>query len=99
MELSDNTFVSVSDSEYLDDELALEWIKHFERLTRPSNPDDWRVLICDNYSTHTFFEFLEFARACKIVVFGMPAHTSHLLQPLDVVMFQPYKHQYRQAVL
>jgi hypothetical protein len=33
------------------------------------------------------------------VVVGLLAHTSHLLQPLDVVLFQLYKHYHKQAVL
>lgn len=28
----------------------------------------------------------------------MPAHLTHLLQPLDVVVFQPYKHYHGKAV-
>jgi hypothetical protein len=27
-----------------------------------------------------------------ITPFGFPPHTTHILQPLDVVVFQPYKH-------
>jgi hypothetical protein len=96
--LSDETLVGTSLSGYVNDELALEWIQHFERLTRPSNPNEWRLLLCDNYGSHTFFEFLEYAKQHRIVVIGLPPHSSHLLQPLDVVLFQPYKHYHRQAV-
>jgi len=33
-----------------------------------------------------------------MVVFCLPAHSSHLLQPLDVVVFQPYKHYHAEGV-
>jgi hypothetical protein len=92
------TLVGISESGYVNDELAFEWIQHFERLTSPQIEGEWRLLLCDNYGSHTFFEFLEFAEQHHIVVVGLPAHTSHLLQPLDVVLFQPYKHWHKQAV-
>lgn len=97
--LSDETQIGVTKSGYINDEHALKWIKHFERHTRPENLEEYRLLICDNYGSHTFFEFLEFANQHRIIVIGLPPHTSHLLQPLDVVLFQPYKHWHKQAIL
>ena len=34
------------------------------------------------------------ARLHGIVLFGLPAHSSHLLQPLDVAFFGPFKKHY-----
>ena len=31
-------------------------------------------------------------------IFCLPPHTSHILQPLDVVLFQPFKHYHAKAV-
>jgi hypothetical protein len=31
-------------------------------------------------------------------MFCLPPHTSHILQPLDVVLFQPYKHYHTKAI-
>ena len=33
-----------------------------------------------------------------IWLYGLPPHTSHILQPLDVVVFQPYKFYYKKRV-
>ena len=33
-----------------------------------------------------------------ILPFCLPPHTTHILQPLDVVVFQPYKHWHAQAI-
>jgi len=33
-----------------------------------------------------------------IYVFGLPAHTTHILQPLDVVVFQPFRYWHSRAV-
>nr|POF13587.1 hypothetical protein CFP56_02610 [Quercus suber] len=93
-----DSLLGVIDSGYINDQLALEWIKHFERCTRSADKPRTRLLICDNYGSHCFFEFLRYAKEHDIVVFGLPPHTSHFLQLLDVVLFQPYKHYHRRAV-
>ncbi len=43
-------------------------------------------------------EFEAFCREHRILFFTLPAHTTHLLQPLDVVLFQPYKHYHVEAI-
>lgn len=60
-ELHDNVLVGVSDSGYMNDQLAYEWIKHSEWLSRPA-ASEWRLLMCDNYGSHNFYLFLEFSR-------------------------------------
>ena len=44
------------------------------------------------------YEFLDYCEKNKIVLFCLPPHATHLLQPLDVVVFQPYKHWHTEAV-
>ena len=97
--IADETLVGVAESCYINEEKAFEWIKHFERLTRPLTPNEWRLLLCGNYCSHTFFELCEYAEQHHIVAIGLPPHRSHIIQPSDVVLFQPYKHWHKQAVL
>jgi hypothetical protein len=52
----------------------------------------WRMLIFDGHGSHLSDEFLLLAWEKKILPFLFPSHTSHLLQPLDVGVFQPFKH-------
>lgn len=87
MELHDDVLVAVNDSGYLDDERALLFIQHFEKLTRPQNPSEYRLLICDNYGSHCFREFIQFVEDYRIILFGLRPHFSHFMQPLDVVVF------------
>ena len=90
--------LGVSDTGYMNDQLALRYIQHFNEAATPRNPGKWRLLLCDNLGSHVFREFLQYAADHRIVVFGLPPHTSHFLQPLDAGLFQPYKH-YRRAIL
>lgn len=43
-------------------------------------------------------EFLGYYEEHDIIPFGLPPHTTHLLQPLDVAVFQPMKHYHSRAV-
>ncbi|RPA96086.1 hypothetical protein L873DRAFT_1695895, partial [Choiromyces venosus 120613-1] len=48
--------------------------------------------------SHCTREFIEYCDNAKIIPFCLTPHSSHLLQPLDVVVLQPYKHNHSQAV-
>jgi hypothetical protein len=52
----------------------------------------------NEYGSHHTVEFIEYCDQAKIIPFDLPAHTTHLLQPLDVVIFQPLKHWHGEAV-
>ncbi len=42
--------------------------------------------------------FYPTVRITRSYPFGLPSHTTHLLQPLDVCVFQPLKHWHSKAV-
>jgi hypothetical protein len=51
----------------------------------------YRLLLCDGYDNHISAQFVRFCIDNKIVLFLLPPHSSHLLQPLDVGVFGPVK--------
>jgi hypothetical protein len=53
----------------------------FEPETRPQN-NEWRLLIVDGHGSHTTIDFLWYCKQNKIHLLFLPAHTSHVLQPL-----------------
>lgn len=57
-----------------------------------------RLLVLDGHQSHLTKEFVGYCDEQRIHLLAIPPHTSHLLQPLDVVLFQPFKHYHRQAV-
>jgi hypothetical protein len=50
------------------------------------------MLIIDGHGSHLTHKFVDYCWAYNIVPFLLPAHTTHLLQPLDIGVFQTYKH-------
>ena len=96
--IGDDYLIAVSDTGYSNDVLCFQWIKHFERFTTKRRHSKWRLLLLDGYGSHCTKEFLDFCNDHHIIPFCLPPHTTHLLQPLDVVCFQPYKHFHAEAV-
>lgn len=90
--------MAVSDNGWTTDELGFKWIRHFNRHTETCTVGAWRLLILDGHRSHATPAFDQFCTDNKIITLCMPAHTSHLLQPLDVGCFSPFKTLYGRAV-
>ncbi|KAB2108385.1 hypothetical protein AG0111_0g3456 [Alternaria gaisen] len=86
--------VAVSDNGWTTDKLGVEWVKHFDRHTASRTRGAYRLLVLDGHSSHATPEFDQYCTENKIITLCMPAHTSHLLQPLDVGCFSPLKRAY-----
>ena len=67
------------------------WLKHFDGYTKRKANGRTRLLIVDGHNSHYSFEFLDYARASNILVLCYPAHTTHIYQGLDVVVFSVLK--------
>jgi hypothetical protein len=85
--------IAVSDNGWTNDKLGLEWIQHFHENTKHCK-GKWRLLIFDGHGSHSTSEFRDFCLQNCILTLCMPAHTSHILQPLDVSCFGPLKKAY-----
>ncbi|KAE8188234.1 hypothetical protein CF336_g6238 [Tilletia laevis] len=96
--LEDETLFVVSPNGYTDDIIALRWIKHFANRTKNMTKGSRRLLIFDGHGSHCTKQFLSVCEENNIIPFSLPPHSSHVLQPLDVSVFQPYKHWHREAV-
>lgn len=96
--LSDDTLFATSETGWTNDELGLAWIQHFHESTKSDQKGVWRMLILDNHTSHETWEFAQFAIDHKIYLWGLPSHTSHLLQPLDLTVFGSYKHWHSESV-
>ena len=90
--LQGTELVLLSDSGFSNSQLALRWLEHFAKHTASENI---RVLLLDSHVSHTSHDFIIAAEAYNIIIYTFPSHLTHVLQPLDVGVFQPYKHWHR----
>lgn len=92
---------SRSPSGYMDDELCLDYIiKHFNphTATKDTSTGTWRMLIVDGHSSHVPYPVVEYGLDHGIVIYCLPPHSTHVMQPLDVACFGPLSRTYRTAL-
>lgn len=83
------TFYGLSDSGWIDTELFDEWFKnHFLHHAPPTRP---LLLLLDGHSSHYQPELIQAAATEGVIIFCLPPHTTHLLQPLDNCAFGSLK--------
>ena len=72
-----------------------EFLKsYFLKYVQRSSNDQTVLLMFDGHRSHVNIPVLEWAMAHNIELLVLPAHTSHLLQPLDVACFGPLQRIY-----
>jgi hypothetical protein len=90
---------SCSENGWTSNKLALVWLrKVFIPSTKPENKNEPRLLILDGHGSHMTEEFLWECYNNNIYLLFLPAHASHVLQPLDVAVFGPLKRAYRRLL-
>ena len=85
-----------TDSGWMTKNAFFAWIKN---IFIPYWPDASKrghiLLLLDGHSSRVDYQTSKLCHENKIVLFCLPAHTNHLLQPLDKVFFGPLKSNWR----
>lgn len=97
-ELDPDTVIRPTPTGYSNDVISLEWLQHFDRHSARTSRGSKRLLILDGHGSHHTRQFIQYCDNHNIIPFGMPPNLTHVLQPLDVVVFQPLKHYHAKAL-
>lgn len=88
-------FFSNSPTGWLNNDLGLAWLEQvFNRYTTAKARRGWRLLILDGHGSHITADFIDFCDTNRILLAIFPPHSTHSLQPLDVVLFSPLAKYY-----
>lgn len=103
--------IGMTENGWSNEEMGLKWLQHFERHTRRTEAWEaskidtldvkhhgYRLLIMDGHRSYTNIEFIEFCWKHKIIPICLPPHSTHFLQPLDLVIFSVVKRLYSAKV-
>lgn len=96
--LDDNILFACSNSGYSNDKLGLKYLEHFNYFTESKSTSKYRLLIFDGYSSYLNQEFIDFCQDYYIRPFLLLLYTIHLLQPLDIGVFQALKHNFKKTI-
>jgi len=99
-----------STKDWTDNELGLEWVEqNFEKYTiKMFVPLDWPsahanyysakgkpwILILDVHGSNLTWQFFDFCMNRNIHPICLPAHSTHILEPVDVGLFRPLSRWY-----
>jgi hypothetical protein len=84
-----------SPSGWTNNDIGLSWIQQvFDRYTKEKCRRSYRLLILDGHGSHVTMDFIEYCHQNRILLAIFPPHSTHTLQPLDVVMFKPLSSAY-----
>jgi hypothetical protein len=80
---------------WTNNELGLAWLKQvFDRFSKQKARRKYRLLILDGHGSHVTMDFINYCDQNKILLAILPPHSTHTLQPLNVVMFKPLSTAY-----
>ena len=91
-DLEADTLIGINKTGYSNSNMSMEWIRHFNKFSKTQTKGKYRMLVFDGHGSHLTDDFLYYCWAHDIVPFQLPPKTTHLLQPLDLGVFQPLKH-------
>ena len=89
-----NTLFLSSENGWINSTIYLQWLQFFVQNIPPLRPV---LLIQDGHASHISIEVIEFAQQNGIHMLCLPAHTTHILQPLDVGVFKSFKSMFSKA--
>ena len=76
---------------WIDGELGVEWIKHFDLYTK-ARANGCLYLLLDGHNSHYTLDFLQYACKENIIILCYPSYSTHVYQGLNVVVFAILKH-------
>ena len=86
---SDDFFFGASSNGWSNDAFGLQWLTQvFDPATRQIAGRRKRLLLVDGHSSHINMAFINKCWDLNIILLVFPPHSTHRLQPLDVVLFQ-----------
>ena len=92
----DDALYAKSDSGWIDSELFLSWMKKvFLKHCGSQRPV---LLFVDGHASHITLDVIDVAKGNDVLLFCLPPHTTHALQPLDVSVFKSLKSHFSKAI-
>jgi hypothetical protein len=90
--------IATTENGWTDNEIGLNWLKHFNRAITNRSTGPYRLLILDGHESHQSADFQIYCEENNIITLCMPPHSLHLLHPLDVGCFGPLKKAYSREI-
>jgi hypothetical protein len=91
-------FYTISENGWTSNSIGLEWLQRIFIPESTTTPGAHRLLLLDGHGSHVTTHFMATCYQHKIHCLYLPAHSSHILQPLDLSPFSVIKKKYRRQI-
>jgi hypothetical protein len=92
-------YFASSPSGWTNNNIGLAWLKQvFDQSTKEKAGRSYQLLILDGHGSHLTMDFIKYCDQNRILLAIYPPHSTHTLQPLDVIMFKPLSSAYSSQV-
>ncbi|XP_053380492.1 uncharacterized protein LOC128548900 [Mercenaria mercenaria] len=86
---------TVSDSGWSNSEIFMDYLtNHFIKYVQGRDEEKTILVLYDGHRSHISLPLIDWAKQHRIQLFVLPAHTSHVLQTLDLGCFGPFERMY-----
>ena len=95
-------YIATTENGWSNNEVGLAWLSEcFDKETENESTlaGEYRLLCVDGHASYITTAAIEFALSKKIIILCLPAHTTHILQPLDVGVFGALAINYKNLIL
>ena len=75
---------TVSETGWSNTKVFIQYLSNHFLNFIPGRNDDPVLLLPDGHKSHVAVDIIEWAQERNIIIHILPAHTSHILQPLDI---------------
>ena len=93
-----NWLYTTSENGWTSNLIGSEWLQRIFIPNTTHSSGGYRLLLLDGHGSHTPIDFMWLCKVNRIQLLYLPAHASHLLQPLDLAPFSVLKSRYRNQI-
>jgi DDE superfamily endonuclease len=98
-EVDQDWLYTTSENGWTSNNIGLSWLKEvFLIESAIEDPLQTRILLLDGHGSHIPTDFMYECEMNNVKLYYLPAHSSHVTQPLDLSIFAPIKRQYRKEI-
>lgn len=91
------TTYDVSDSGWMETSQFFRWFST-SFVPHCSSLEGKKIMFFDGHASHITSDLVKLARDNNIILFKLPPHTTHVLQPLDVSVFKSVKAKWKEVL-
>ena len=93
-----NEVIAQSATRYTNKAITVAQLQHFITFIKARQDKSQKLLLLDGHLIYKNLDFVILAHDNYIALLEYPSHLMHILQPLNVSVFQPWKHYHNQAI-